>query len=45
VEAQVEALLATVDGDTPLISDYCDVSKEIRSLKLGKASGFGGIPN
>jgi hypothetical protein len=45
VEAQVEALLATVDEDIPFNFLPCDVSKEIHSLKLGKARGSDGIPN
>jgi hypothetical protein len=45
VEAQVEALLAVVDEDTPVIFRPCDVSKQIQSLKLGKARDFHGIPN
>jgi hypothetical protein len=45
VEAQVEALQATVDEDTPVNIRHCDVSKEIQSFKLGKACGFYGIPN
>jgi hypothetical protein len=35
VEAQVEALLAIVDEDSPVNFRPCDVSKEIQSLKLG----------
>jgi hypothetical protein len=45
VEAQVEALLATVDEDIPFNFRPCDVSKEIQSMKLGKVCGFDGIPN
>jgi hypothetical protein len=45
VEAQVEALPATVDEDAPVNFRPCDVSKVIRSLKLGKACGFDGIRN
>jgi hypothetical protein len=40
VEAQVEALLATIDADFPVNFQPCDVSKEIQSLKLEKACGF-----
>jgi hypothetical protein len=42
---KVEALLATVDENTPVSFQPCDVSKEIKSLKLGKACGFDVIPN
>jgi hypothetical protein len=45
VEAQVEAQLATIDEDIPVNFRPCDISKEIQSLKLGKACGFDGIPN
>jgi hypothetical protein len=45
MEVQVEVLLATVDEDTPLSFRPCDLSKEIKSLKLGKVCGFDGIPN
>jgi hypothetical protein len=46
VEAEVEALLATVDDeDIPVNFRPCDVSKEVESLKLGKACGFDSIPN
>jgi hypothetical protein len=45
VEAQVEALLATVDEDIPVNFWPCDVSKEIHSLELWKACGSDGIPN
>jgi hypothetical protein len=45
VGAQVEALLATVDEDIPLNFLPCDASKEIRSLKLGKARGVDGTPD
>jgi hypothetical protein len=45
LEAQAEALLATFDEDDPVNFRPCDVSKEIQSLKLGKACGFDGIPN
>jgi hypothetical protein len=45
VEAQVENLLATVDEYIPVNFRPCDVSKEMQSLKLGKARGFYGIPN
>jgi hypothetical protein len=40
VEAKVEALLATINEDTPVNFWPCDVSKEIQSTKLGKACGF-----
>jgi hypothetical protein len=40
MQAQVEALLATVDEDIPANSRPCDVSKEIQSLKLGKGLWF-----
>jgi hypothetical protein len=43
--AQVEALLATVDEETPVNFRLCDVSKEIQSLKLEKACSYDGIPN
>jgi hypothetical protein len=45
VEAQVQTLLTTVDENPPVKLRPCDVSKEIRSLKLGKACGIYGIPN
>jgi hypothetical protein len=45
VEAQVEALLATIDEDIPVIFRSCDLSKEIQSLKLGKACDFDGNPS
>jgi hypothetical protein len=45
VEAQVEALLATVDEAILVNFRPCDVSKEIKSLKIGKACDFYGIPN
>jgi hypothetical protein len=45
VEAKVGSLLATIDEDTPVKFQSCDVSKEIQSLKLGKACGFDGIPS
>jgi hypothetical protein len=45
VEAGDSALLATVGEDIPVKFQPCDVSKEIQSLKLGKASCFDGIPN
>jgi hypothetical protein len=45
VEAKIEALLATVNEDTPVNFRLCDVSKEIQPLKLGKVYGFDGIPN
>jgi hypothetical protein len=39
----VEALLATVDGGTPVKFRLCDVSKEIQYLKLGKACSLNAI--
>jgi hypothetical protein len=45
VEAQVKALLATVYEDIPVHFRPCGVSKEIQSLKLGKACGFDDIRN
>jgi hypothetical protein len=45
VEAQVEALLVTIDENIPVNCRPCDPSKEIQSLKLGKACGFDGISN
>jgi hypothetical protein len=45
VAAEVEALLTTVDEDIPANFQPCDISKEIQSLKLGKACGFYGIPH
>jgi hypothetical protein len=45
VEAQVEALLATVCEDIHVYFWLCDIWKEIQSLKLRKARGFEGIPN
>jgi hypothetical protein len=45
VEAKGKPLLATVDEDTPVKFQSCDISKEIKSLKVGKACGFEGIPN
>jgi hypothetical protein len=44
-KVQVEALLAIVHEDITLNFRTCDVSKEIQSMKLGKARGFEGIPN
>jgi hypothetical protein len=45
VEAQVKALLATVDED--IFVNFCprDASKEIKFLKLRKACVLDGIPN
>jgi hypothetical protein len=43
VEATVQALLATVQKGTKFRPG--GVSKEMQSLKLGKASGLDGIPN
>jgi hypothetical protein len=45
VEARIQALLTTVDETAPVKFRPCDVSKEIRSLKLGKACGIDDIPN
>jgi hypothetical protein len=45
VEAQVKALLATIDEDISVNFRPCNVLKEIQSLKLGKACGFDGILN
>jgi hypothetical protein len=48
VEARFQALLTTVEDPlppAPVKFRPCDVSKEIRSLKLGKACGIDGIPN
>jgi hypothetical protein len=45
VEARVKALLATADGDTLVNLWSCDVSKLIRSLKLGKPCCFDDISN
>jgi hypothetical protein len=45
VLATVEVLLATVDEDMPVNFRPSDVSKEIQTLKLGKACGFDGIPH
>jgi hypothetical protein len=45
VEAQVEALLVTVSEDIPVNFWPCDVSKEIQSLKLGKACSFDCVTN
>jgi hypothetical protein len=42
--AKFEALLATVDEDTPVNFRH-RVGKEIKSLKLGKVYGFDGIPS
>jgi hypothetical protein len=39
MEAEVEALLTTVNFR------LCEVSKELQSLQLGKASGSDGFPN
>jgi hypothetical protein len=43
VEARGYALLAAVDENTPVKFQPYDVSKEIQSLKLGKACGFDNI--
>jgi hypothetical protein len=45
VEAWVEDLLTTVDKNSLVKFRPHDVSKEITSLKLGKACGIDGIPN
>jgi hypothetical protein len=45
VEAKVEALLATLSEDISVNFRPSGVPKEIKSLKLGKAYGFDGIPN
>jgi hypothetical protein len=45
VEAKVQVVLNTVDEAPPGKFRPSDVSKEIRSLKLGKACGLDGIPN
>jgi hypothetical protein len=45
VEAQVEALMTTMDENIPVNFRSCDISREIQFLKLGKASDFDGIPN
>jgi hypothetical protein len=44
LEARVQYLLNTVDENPPVKFRPCDVSKEIRSLKLGEACGNYGIP-
>jgi hypothetical protein len=45
VEARVEALLTTVDENPRVKFRPCDVAKDIRSMKQGKACGIVGIPN
>jgi hypothetical protein len=45
VEARVQALLTAVDENPPANFRPHDVSKGIRSLKLGKACGIDDIPN
>jgi hypothetical protein len=45
VKSWVQALLATVDKDTPVKYRPCDISKEVQFLKSGKACRFDGIPN
>jgi hypothetical protein len=45
MEAQIEALMATVNVDFPVNFRPRDVSKEIQSLKLGKVCGFDFLPN
>jgi hypothetical protein len=44
VEAKVETLLVTIDEDTPVNFQPCDISKEMQYLKSGEACGFSGIP-
>jgi hypothetical protein len=44
-ETRVQALLTTVEENPSVKFRPCDVSKEIRSLKVGKACGIDGIPN
>jgi hypothetical protein len=44
VESRVQALLTTVDENSPVKFRPCDVSEEIPSLELGKACGIDGIP-
>jgi hypothetical protein len=43
VEARVQALVTTVDENPSVKFRPCDVSKEIRFLKLGEACGIDGI--
>jgi hypothetical protein len=43
VEAQVEALLATIVEDIPVNFQPRSIRKEIQTLNLGKSSGFDGI--
>jgi hypothetical protein len=45
VEARVQALLTTIDEKPPVKFRPCDVSKEMRPLKLGKVCDIDGIPN
>jgi hypothetical protein len=45
VDARVQALLTTVEENPSVNFRPCDVSREIRSLKVGKACGIDGIPN
>jgi hypothetical protein len=45
VEARFQALLIIADGNPSVKFRPCDVSKEIRSLKLGEACGIDGVPN
>jgi hypothetical protein len=45
VEGEVGALLATVNEEIPVKFKPYGVSKEVHSLKLGKACIFDGIPN
>jgi hypothetical protein len=45
VEAKIEALLATVGEDIPANFRPCDVSKQVKSLKLVKVCSFDGIIN
>jgi hypothetical protein len=42
---KLKALLATINEDILVNFLPCDISKEIRSLKLGKTCGFDHIPN
>jgi hypothetical protein len=45
VEARVQALLTSVEENPSVKFRPCDVSKEIRSLKVGRACGIDGITN
>jgi hypothetical protein len=44
-ETRVQALLISADEKPSVKFRPCDVSKGIRSIKLGKACGINGIPN